>query len=260
MNWTGCRKPGRVSRLHADTGRAVVGVRGFRPAYAVAAALVLALGLWWGARGPAAAYAAVINRGQAVRIVALRDGVVVTIDSSTSLEVAVDPAARHVRVASGRARFAVPRRAGAMFEVTAAAGEITAADGLFDMALTSDGVRVSVITGRASIAVSARDKERAMTLLPGRSARIRDGVAMEARGERPDPTWPQAHVGFDDAPLSAVLALANCSGRPPAPSRTGALRNCGSPAFSICATREGWRERWRRRSISSPSTRPTACC
>jgi transmembrane sensor len=189
--------------------------RGYRPAYAIAAALVLIVGTFWLVRNPAPAFAAVVNNGQAIRMIALRDGSTVTLDTVTSIEVAVDPAARHVRITSGRARFAVRSLAGKALRVTAATSEVTSTSGLFDVAVGREGVRVSAITGDARVAVVASGPSTSpITLSPGQSVHLRNDAAPMIDDRGSDLTWPQAHVAFEDAPLATVIALANRTGRP----------------------------------------------
>lgn len=189
--------------------------RGYRPAYAIAATLVLIVGTFWLVREPAPAFAAVINNGQATRTIALGDGSIVTLDTATSIEVAVSPAARHVRITSGRARFAVRSPAGRVLRVTAATSEVTSASGLFDVAVGREGVRVSAITGNARIAVPQSGPSTSpITLSPGQSVHLRADAAPTIDDRQADMTWPQAHVAFEDTPLATVIALANRAGRP----------------------------------------------
>ena len=188
--------------------------RGYRPAFAIAASVAFAIVLWSLIRVPAPAYAAVFNRGQATRVVALRDGSIVTLDTATALEVAVAPGSHHVKMVSGRARFAVRLSRDGPLKVTAAAGEVTSANGIFDIAVVNDDVRVWVISGEVDVAVrAARAPVVPLVLTSGNGVRVAGGAA-ETSIERPDTGWPVAHVAFDQKPLADILAIANRTGEP----------------------------------------------
>ena len=208
---TGARLP---SMSHYLQQPALV-VRRYRPAFAIAAMAVLVLGLWGLIRDPAPAYAAVTNRGQATRIVALSDGSIVQLDTATMLEVAVAPTVHHIRMSSGRARFIVRLSSGTPLRVTASAGEVTSADGVFDVVVADDGVRVWVISGSADVAVSTSGEiPPPHSLISGQGLFMQAGTAAGIPIEQPDTTWPEAHVAFDQTPLASVLRTANRSDKP----------------------------------------------
>lgn len=205
----------RLSFPVPNIERSAVASSAFRPAFAVAASLVLALGTWWLVREPSAAYAAIYNRGHATRMVALRDGSIVTLDTATTLAVEVAPTAHHVRMSSGRARFAIRLSPDVAFKVTTSAGEVTSANGVFDVAVARDDVRVWVVRGEARVAVPRTNRvPEPLTLRSGQSLRVRGGVATTTPSDRSDTTWPQAHLSFDDTPLATILEAANRTGRP----------------------------------------------
>lgn len=188
--------------------------RGYRPAFAIAASAAFAIGLWTLIRAPAPAYAAVFNRGQATRVVALRDGSIVTLDTATALEVAVAPDAHHIKISSGRARFVVSLSSDSPLKVTAPTGEVTAANGVFDVAVADNAVRVWVISGNVDVAGRAANGPAGpLSLGSGHGVRIAARTpAMPI--ERPDTAWPVAHIAFDRKPLADLLAIANRTGQP----------------------------------------------
>ena len=195
--------------------RSALVVRRYHPAFAIAATAVLSLGFWGLIRDPAPAYAAITNRGQATRIVALRDGSIVTLDPATMLEVAVAPTAHHVKMSSGRARFAVRLSTDAPLRVTARAGEITSVNGVFDIAVAKNDVRVWVISGRADVAIpAAGGAGPPRRLRSGQGLRMQAGMAAATPIDQSDTTWPHAHVAFDRTPLVTVLRAANRTGEP----------------------------------------------
>jgi transmembrane sensor len=220
----------RLRSTRQSTAPTPVMARAYRPAFAIAATVAFAIGLWALVRVPAPAYAAVFNRGQATRVVALRDGSIVTLDTATALDVEVAPTAHHVKMASGRARFAVRPSSDGPLMVTASAGEIMSANGVFDVAVADDDVRVWVISGTVSVALRAANEPVApLTVASGHGVRLEAGTRATPI-ERPDTAWPVAHIAFDQKPLVDILAIANRTGQPDivvADDATGRLRVTG---------------------------------
>lgn len=205
----------RLPRAPLVSAPPAAGTRRFNPAFALAAAAILAVGTSWLVQDPSPAFAAISNHGPATRVVSLRDGSIVTLDTGTSMEVALDPVVHHVRMSSGRARFAVRLPQDRPLEVTTEAGKVTAANCVFDVAVIDRDLRVWLISGDAEVAVSNTGGPIVrMHFRRGQAVRLRDGVA-SAIPSVPDVTsWPQAHIGFDDTPLAKILTIANRSGLP----------------------------------------------
>ena len=206
-------------------------VRRYRPAFAMAAMAALVAGLWGLIRDPAPAYAAITNRGQAIRVVALRDGSIVTLDTGTTLDVAIDPGTHHVKMSSGRARFVVHLPPGQLLRLTASTGEVFAGNGTFDVAVAKESVWIWVIDGKAELSSSAvSGSSTPLSLIAGKGAQMTIGGAGATPIKLPDTTWPSAHVAYDQAPLASILVVANRDGLPKitvADDTIGAMRVTG---------------------------------
>ena len=205
--------------------------RRYRPAFAIAATVVFALGIWTLVRDPAPAYAAVSNAGQATRSVTLGDGSIVTLDTATMLEVAVAPPAHHVKMSSGRARFAVHNAAATPLRVTVLGGEVASANGVFDVAIGDHDVRIWIVSGEAAVAVpAAKRADVSRRLIAGQGVRLQSGEPVAQAIGGWDTNWPDAHVAFEQTPLANLLARANRNRMPKisvAEDQLGELRVTG---------------------------------
>jgi transmembrane sensor len=187
----------------------------FRPAFGIAAAVVLALaGAIW-MTGPASqpAHAAISNPGPAVRGFTLSDGTRLILDSGAELAVIFERDARAVTLRSGRVRFNVAPDPDRPFSVTAAQSTLTGQNTVFDVSLDQDEVRVWVIDGELSLAAYRADAN-AVALRSGQVVNVRDGQPNETALEPGSARWPAARLAFDDAPLATIVAVANRQGSP----------------------------------------------
>jgi len=197
------------------TASSVTGAR-YRPAFALAATLVLALCLSWLVQEPSPAYAAVVNRGPSTRIVRLRDQSIVTLDTATTIEVANALNAHSVRLSAGRARFVVRLPAGRAIKVAALAGEISASAGTFDVLVANGHAEFYVISGKATVLVAAANAPlQSRPLRSGQGVRVYDEALTALSLDAANAAWPLGHVAFDDTPLSRIVAVANRAGQPP---------------------------------------------
>ena len=122
------------------------------PAWAVglAAALLIAAGVWWG--GPARAetlhYVTAAARQQRI---ALQDGSVVNLNVASDVRVQLTPGERRVTLAAGEAHFAVAHDAARPFTVQAAGVAVRAIGTAFSVRLDGANVEVLVTEGKVEI-------------------------------------------------------------------------------------------------------------
>jgi transmembrane sensor len=216
---------GRVNAKSASPHRGLV-VRFPRSVWAagLAAALVVMTAAWWfgSGRGPSNEHyltAATVRQG-----VALRDGSIV--DLNTSSEVRVDLGARERRVtlAAGEAHFAVAPDPARPFIVKAAGVVVRAVGTAFSVRVGEAGVDVLVTEGRvevareapAAAAPPAPPVERPQLVAGERASIPRAEAAAPAKIEavsaealRVATSWHSVVIAFSDLPLRAVVAQFN---------------------------------------------------
>lgn len=157
----------------------------------------------------------VTKRGE-IRSFRLADGSTATLDTESRVEVAMSKSERHLRIAKGRARFAVapdPRP----FRVQAGAGQVVASQGEFDVAYDSgEQIIVRSISGDARIQPSkpSPDATPSQSLKPNgiagyrvgeyRLATIQPEAAATARQD-----WPTGWADYRSIRLDKLVAEAN---------------------------------------------------
>ncbi len=123
----------------------------WKVAYALAAALLISIGIsayyLWSAGQPISYQAAV---GQ-LRAVALKDGSRILLDSNSEVEVRYSKAARATVLMRGRARFDAAHDTARPFSVTAGAETVVAVGTSFDVELRGSKVLVTLIRGHVLI-------------------------------------------------------------------------------------------------------------
>jgi transmembrane sensor len=185
--------------------------------WAVAAACALAcLGVAWFARGslrPGTAYSSRIGE---LRVVQLKDGSAISLDSDSAIRVAYSDTERRVQLDRGQAYFDVKANPGWPFVVVAGRHQITDMGTVFvvryDPALTV----VTLVKGR--IAVSSRfqgtgsaDSAGAHVLAAGQRLTFAGDGPPKLDQPRLDEVtaWQRGEVMLDDTPLTRAVAELN---------------------------------------------------
>ena len=197
---------------------------GFRPPVwtaGLAAALVLAAGVWWLApersNGPQRYVTAAARQQQ----IALNDGSVLNLNVSSEVSVRLTPNERRVTLASGEAHFAVAHDTARPFIVTAAGVSVRAVGTAFSVRMGEAGVEVLVTEGKVEVARDAISAEAAVAspsrLVAGERAVITRAVSVaNAPIERVSAEvlsvavrWHSQVMTFSDLPLREAVVLFN---------------------------------------------------
>ena len=131
---------------------------GFRPpvwAAGLAAALVLAAGVWWLAAGRSNGPQRYVTAAARQQQIALKDGSVVNLNVSSEVSVRLTGNERRVTLASGEAHFAVAHDTARPFIVTAAGVSVRAVGTAFSVRVGDAGVEVLVTEGKVEVAREA---------------------------------------------------------------------------------------------------------
>ncbi|WP_163993877.1 FecR domain-containing protein [Rhizobium lusitanum] len=190
----------------------------YRPALALAATLLLAIGLgffWFG--NPFALMSADYATAPGEqKTVTLTDGTVVDLGSNSALTVEFDQHERRVELLSGRAYFTAAPRAGnetRPFVVKSGIGTAQAVGTQFAVDNGDDGVDVTVVEHRVKVTVNGpTDTAHDVLLSPGQAVRYSaDGVLGEIEQKDVDQltSWRRGKLIFNDVPLSKVVAELN---------------------------------------------------
>ena len=197
---------------------------GFRPPVwtaGLAAALVLAAGVWWLApersNGPQRYVTAAARQQQ----IALNDGSVLNLNVSSEVSVRLTPNERRVTLASGEAHFAVAHDTARPFIVTAAGVSVRAVGTAFSVRMGEAGVEVLVTEGKVEVTRDAISAEAAVAspsrLVAGERAVITRAVSVaNAPIERVSAEvlsvavrWHSQVMTFSDLPLREAVVLFN---------------------------------------------------
>lgn len=163
----------------------------------------------------------VTQRGE-IRSFRLSDGTNATLDTDSRVEVSMTATERSLHLSQGRARFEVASDA-RPFRVRAGAGEVTASQGVLDVAYGDDqNITVRVISGEAKVgpiapgpqAAPARPADQSEVLgysvTDGRAVSVPPVVGANARQD-----WPSGWVQHRSIRLDQLVAQANrYSGKP----------------------------------------------
>ena len=201
---------------------------GFRPpvwAAGLAAALVLAAGVWWLAPGSSNGPQRYVTAAARQQQIALNDGSVVDLNVSSDVSVRLTPIERRVTLASGEAHFAVAHDTARPFIVTAAGVSVRAVGTAFSVRVGDAGVEVLVTEGKVEVtraagavdAALAPDAGGAPRLVAGQRAMIaRDGPVaggpierLSAEGLSAAVRWHSKVMTFSDLPLREAVVLFN---------------------------------------------------
>lgn len=187
-----------------------------RPAYAFALVIVVLVGgtLLITNREAGTAYAAVTNRGPAIRGVRLSDGSTVLLDIDTSLSVAFKAKSREVEVQSGRARFTVAPDPTRPFIVSSDAVRVTSRGGEFDVDARGSGNSVAARRGTVIVGTSDDQAGGTTDVSAGKAVRVDHAKLTPISIAHEERLWPAGRLWFDQTPLSTIAAMANRLGGP----------------------------------------------
>jgi transmembrane sensor len=202
---------------------------GFRPpvwAAGLAAALVLAAGVWWLAPERPTEPQRYVTAAARQQQIALTDGSVVNLNVSSEVRVRLTANERRVTLASGQAHFAVAHDTARPFIVTAGGVSVRAVGTAFSVRVGDAGVevlvtegKVEVTRGSASAGVGAAVSGVAVPpqLVAGQRALIApEGAVANAPIERVSADvlsaavrWHSQVMTFSDLPLRDAVVLFN---------------------------------------------------
>jgi transmembrane sensor len=182
----------------------------WRPAAAVAAAMLLAIGVAWFFVPSAATFEYVSARGE-VKEFQLPDGSKLTLDGESAVNGRFSANIRSVELQRGRALFEVASDQSRPFAVTAAARRVVAVGTLFDVNLMEDSLAVTLLDGHVTVE-SLDSSLTPVKLEPGQQFVERHGKVeirtLGAASERAI-SWQKGFINFDDQPLVEAVAIMN---------------------------------------------------
>ena len=204
---------------------------GFRPpvwAAGLAAALVLAAGVWWLAPERPTEPQRYVTAAARQQQIALNDGSVVNLNVSSEVSVRLTPNERRVTLASGQAHFAVAHDTARPFIVTAAGVSVRAVGTAFSVRVGDAGVEVLVTEGKVEVTRDAASAPSGVgaavsgvvvppQLVAGQRALIaREASVANAPIERVSAEilsaavrWHSQVMTFSDLPLREAVVLFN---------------------------------------------------
>lgn len=141
------------------------------------------------------------------RVVALDDGSKVHLNTDTEVEVRFSRSRRDVKLLHGEALFEVAHDASRPFAVTADGHSVTAIGTRFDVRLSIDELRVSLVEGSVAVTGSGADAR----LRPGQTLAFRsDGTRVLSEDATDDAlAWTSGRIIFKQTPLPKALAEVN---------------------------------------------------
>jgi transmembrane sensor len=197
---------------------------GFRPpvwAAGLAAALVLAAGVWWLATNRSTDSQRYVTAAARQQQIALKDGSVVNLNVSSEVSVRLTENERRVTLASGEAHFAVAHDTARPFIVTAAGISVRAVGTAFSVRMGEAGVEVLVTEGKVEVAreaavISAVAAMPAQLVAGERTVVPRSAPVTTATVEQVSPEvlsaavrWHSQLMTFSDLPLREAVSLFN---------------------------------------------------
>jgi transmembrane sensor len=145
--------------------------------------------------------------------VSLADGSVLTLNTSSRVQVKFSGSERRVDVLQGQANFEVAKDTSRPFIVSAGTGQVRALGTSFDVYQRDDDVVVTLIEGRVAVSPDASTGTRSeVTLGPGDQVMYdgQDDVLQRTRVDlRRVTAWHARKLDFTDTPLSDAIAEAN---------------------------------------------------
>jgi transmembrane sensor len=188
-----------------------------RPGLAMAASLVLGLGVLWWSLGSAGDY---VTRPGEQQVATLNDGSRIALNTDTRVDVRFDADRRHITLDRGEAMFEVAHDAERPFVVIAGDTRVQALGTVFMVRRTPEAVIVTLIKGEVAVtretSGAGEGSESPMLLQPGE--RLTEPQAGPARIE---PTsveaataWRRGQTIFEETPLGAAVTELNRYGGP----------------------------------------------
>jgi transmembrane sensor len=162
------------------------------------------------------------------RTIALEDGSVVALDSSTEVRVRYTDEARRLELVSGQARFDVAKRASRPFTVQAHDHLVIATGTAFNVDLAGADVLVTLIEGRVTVAPDDHGKTSPAALLrepepradvkvlsPGERLRIKPSAPLQVDVVTADraTAWEAGQIVFENESLASAAARVSRYGR-----------------------------------------------
>jgi transmembrane sensor len=179
--------------------------------FALAATLVVALACTWVFLTGSQRYATAVGEQ---RSVVLSDGSVVTLNTSSVIQVKLTKTARIIHLVSGEALFQVAHDKARPFDVIAGNATVRAVGTQFNVERKADGATVTVVEGKVSVQndleKSAGKNSKVSTAIPLSAG---EGVTVAPRA-RLQPTsvnvatataWTQRRLVFEHRPLGEVV-------------------------------------------------------
>ncbi|MEP7246221.1 MAG: FecR domain-containing protein [Gammaproteobacteria bacterium] len=228
INLPSARAEGHSNAPSADAPRGfrLATVTGRRIAAAAAIALV-ALGSWlYGVFSPERFRTALGEQ----RSVVLNDGSVVTLNTSSSIEVRLTRGHRIVRLLAGEALFQVAHDAARPFDVTAGETTVRAVGTQFNVDRRVGGTTVTVVEGRVAVFTPDPSQDGEAEKLPlaaGEQLTVAPRIKPHtARADAAAATaWTQRKLVFDHRPLGEVAGEFNRYNRQSIEIQGGELRS-----------------------------------
>jgi len=202
---------------------------GFRPpvwAAGLAAALVLATGVWWLAPSRSVEPQRYVTAAARQQQIALNDGSVVNLNVSSEVSVRLTSNERRVTLANGEAHFAVAHDTARPFIVIAAGVSVRAVGTAFSVRVSDAGVEVLVTEGKVEVTRESTSAEPATVapasappsrLVAGERAVIAREVPVvnvpiervSAEALSAAVQWHSQMMTFSDLPLREAVVLFN---------------------------------------------------
>jgi transmembrane sensor len=158
------------------------------------------------------------GRAGEIRVIELADGSRVTLDTGSRIRAAYSADERRILLLKGRARFQVAHNSARPFVVATRAGLVVAHGTVFDVAVAGERVTVSLLEGSVEVrpapATPGARSGSSRMLTPGQRIEMSAGKALPppTSTNQSEADWPYAMLSFENAPLDALIAVANRNG------------------------------------------------
>lgn len=146
------------------------------------------------------------------RLVTLKDGSRIRLDTSSRVRVRLRSSERQVELAAGQAFFEVAPDPSRPFVVRADGAAITALGTRFDVSRRSSGVEVTLVEGKVRVDGSAKNRKGSWTLKPGEQVMLSADLPaprIRAVDAGSATSWTTGRLVFQGAPLSEAVAEVN---------------------------------------------------
>lgn len=183
--------------------------------FAVAASVLIAIACCWSLLSSPQRYTTAIGEQ---RSVVLNDGSVVTLNTSSAIQVTLTKTARIIQLLSGEALFQVAHDKKRPFEVIAGNAIVRAVGTQFNVDRRAGGTTVTVVEGKVSVrsgsdnpVVNAPDTATSIPLSAGEGVTVSPRVKPHATAANiaTATAWTQRRLIFEHRPLGEVAAEFN---------------------------------------------------